>query len=221
MRRLTLLLFLGFAAVPAAGQEWVAGIEATSDTSHTWVTHYTRSGPITLWQTVSYLRYVVREGDGVTQIESPGLSTGATYHWTAGTRTASLGAGYEMRWTDRRSPSGESTTETQRGPIAEGELVQRFGQRTSARLAGRWSGANQWRATSLEVRRQISRALRVGPQIIWQGTEEIDVLSAGALVETPLGESALQLRAGMARIRHPNGPDSTQPYFSAGIVVPF
>ncbi|HUP48198.1 MAG TPA: hypothetical protein VNA04_05340 [Thermoanaerobaculia bacterium] len=219
--RFRALVLAALLATPAAAQDWVAGIEATSDTSYTYVTHYTRSGPVTFWQTVSFLRYSVREAGGTTQIESPGIATGLTYRWTQRNWSAAAGAGYEMRWTDRLPPGGVSTTERQQGPIVEGDVFQRLSARTSVRGAARWSGANDWRAGSFEVRREIRRALRAGPQVVWQGNDEIQVFSVGAFAETPLGNSALQLRAGQARIAHRDGTRATQPYFSVGIVVPF
>lgn len=219
--RLRLVLLITLAAAPAAAQDWVAGIEATSGASYTYVTHYTRAGDVTLWQTVSYLRYRINEAGGQTEINSPGISTGAMYRWNLRNTSAGFGAGYEMRWTERRAPNGIATTERQQGPIVEGDIAQRFAARTSGRIAGRWSGANEWRAVSAELRQEITRSLRVGPQIILQGNEDISVLSAGGFVEIPLGDSALQFRAGQARIEHRDGTTQSEPYFSAGIVVPF
>lgn len=208
-------------ALPVAAQDWVAGIEATSDTSYTYVTHYSRSGSILIWQTVSYLRYSVREGVSETQVHSPGISSGALYRWTRRTTSGGLGAGYEMRWTERRPGGAPAISEREQGPIVEGDISQRLATRTSGRLAARWSAANDWRAASAELRHEIRPSLRAGPQVVYQGNDEVEVVSAGALVEIPRGSSALQFRGGVAQVRQRDGEQRTQPYFSAGIVFGF
>ena len=219
MRIRAVLLALTF-TLPAAAQDWVAGVEATSGASYTYLTHYSRSGPVIFWQTFSYLTYRVRESGVETRVNSPGVATGVMYRWQEDDLSAGIGGGYEVRWTERQS-GGAPRSETEQGPIIEGDVAWRFATRTAARVAGRWSGANDWTAASAEIRQELTRRIRVGPQVIWQGNDDITVVSAGGFVEFPLGETALQLRAGQARIDHRDGTTQTQPYFSAGIVVPF
>lgn len=221
MMRRSLLAFTLLLATPAAAQEWVAGVEATAGATYSYLTHYTRSGDIIVWQTVSLLTYRTREGVGETRVSSPGIASGLMRRWTTHERSFGIGAGYEVRWTERRLPNAPPTTENEQGLIVEGDFLQRFSARTSGRLAGRWSGANNWRAASAEISQQITGRLRAGPQVIWQGNEDITVLSAGAFVEIPLGRSGFQIRGGQARIEHRDGTTETQPYLSAGIVVPF
>ncbi|HUP45749.1 MAG TPA: cellulose biosynthesis protein BcsS [Thermoanaerobaculia bacterium] len=214
-------MLISLTALPLSAQDWVAGVEATANTSYSYVTHYSRSGPMIYWQTVSYLTYRVNDGGTDTSVSSPGVAIGATYRWQQRNTSAGIGAGYEMRWTERRREGQVPVSETEQGPIVEADLSQRFAARTSGRIAARYSGANEWRAASAEVRQEIGARLRVGPQVIWQGNEDIKVLSAGAFVEIPLGDTWLQLRGGQARIEHRDGTTQNEPYFSAGIVVPF
>jgi hypothetical protein len=213
--RLILLLLFSIAAFPLFGQ-WVGGVEATSDTTYTYVTHYSGNPPWIFWQTASYLTYKVREGNVETTVSSPGVAAGATHRWSSGDTTAGLGAGYELRWTERRG-----FTDHEQGPVVEGDIIQRFASRTSGRVAARWSGANDWIAASAEIRQRLTRRLIIGPQAIWQGNDDVKVLSLGGFVEIPLGGNALQIRGGQARIEQADGSTTNEPYFSVGVVVPF
>jgi hypothetical protein len=221
--RVSAVLFL--IAMPAAAQDWVAGVDTNGDATFTYVTHYsrrplTRSTSLLYWQSASYLSYRVNESGGTTRVNSPGVSTGVSYGWTNRKSRASIGGGYEIRWTERNAPSG-ITRETEQGPVVEGDVATRLAARTAGRVAGRYSFANKWRAASADLRQQIAPRLYAGPQVIWQGNRDLSVLSAGAFIEIPFGTSALQLRAGQARTKSPNGPAETKPYVSAGIVVAF
>ena len=219
--RNTLIVIVALTAAPALAQDWVAGVEATTDTSYTYVTHYSRSGSILIWQTVSYLRYSTRDGGSDTQVHSPGISTGAMYRWSRGSTSGGFGAGYEMRWTERRPTGAPPVSQREQGPIVEADLTQRLAARTSGRVAARWSSANVWRAASAELRYEIRPTLRVGPQVVYQGNDDVEVLSAGGVVEIPRGPSALQFRGGVARVNQRDGTTRTQPYFSVGIGFAF
>lgn len=212
-------------ASPLCAQDWVAGVEATSGATYTYLTHYSRAGDFTIWQTISLLTYRTRDGAVETRVNSPGVSSGILRRWTTGQTSLGLGAGYEVRWTERSGDRTAPRSETEQGIVLEGDLTQRLAARTSARVAGRWSAANDWRTAVAEMRQEITRRLRVGPQVIWQGNEDITVVSAGGFVEIPIGRrtagTALQIRGGQARIEHRDGAKETQPYFSAGIVIPF
>ena len=225
MKVLAAIALLAGMAIPAAAQDWVAGIDTNGDATFSYVTHYSRR-PLTpatdllLWQSASYLTYRVNESGGTTRVNSPGVSTGVSYGWRNRKTRASVGGGYEIRWTERNAPAG-ITRETEQGPVVDGDVATRLAARTAGRLAARYSFANQWRAASADLRQQIAPRLFAGPQVIWQGNRDLTVLSAGGFVEIPLGASALQLRAGQARTKSGNGPAETKPYFSAGIVVAF
>ena len=225
MRSKLSLCLLLLVTTSAHGQDWVAGVEATSGATYSYLTHYSRHGSYLLWQTVSLLTYRSREGSTETRVSSPGVSSGVMRRWEDTDRSYGLGAGYEMRWTERRTTGQLPVRENEQGVLIEGDLLQRFGPRTAGRVAGRWSFANDWRSASADLGYIISGGLRVGPQVILQGNDDITVTSAGAFVEVPLGRnlmrSALQVRGGQARIEHRDGTSETKPYFSAGIVVPF
>ena len=215
------IVILTLVAMPLAAQDWVAGVEATTDTSYTYVTHYSRSGSILMWQTVSYLRYSVRDGASDTEVHSPGISTGAMYRWSRGATSGRFGAGYEMRWTERRRAGELPVSEREQGPIVEGDVTRRLSARASGRVAARWSAANEWRAASGELRYEVRPSLRAGPQVVYQGNDEVEVLSAGGLIEIPRGPGAIQFRGGVANVSQRDGASTTQPYFSAGIVFGF
>ena len=225
MRSKLLITLLVLMPLSAQAQDWVAGVEATSGATYAYLTHYTRRGDYILWQTLSLLTYRTRDGAVETRVNSPGIASGITRRWDSSERSFGIGAGYEVRWTERSEPGRPAFRENEQGVIVEGDVLQRFGSRTAGRVAGRWSAANDWRAASADLGYTITGGMRVGPQVIWQGNDDITVTSAGAFVEIPLGRSvmrsALQLRGGQARIAHRDGTTDTEPYFSAGIVVPF
>ena len=225
MRTTIALALLFLVATPVFAQDWVAGVETTSGATYSFLTHYSRRGDYVLWQTLSLLTYRSREGSVETRVNSPGVSSGIMRRWDSAETSFGVGTGYEVRWTDRRTTGRAPSRETEQGVLLEGDVVRRLGSRTAGRVAGRYSFANEWRAASADVGYTISGGVRIGPQIIWQGNEELSVTSAGAFVEIPLGRSimrsALQLRGGQARIEHSDGTTETKPYFSAGIVLPF
>lgn len=220
--------FLAFTfafASAAYAQDWVAGVEANDAASFSYVTHYSRqplsrTTQLVYFETISYLTYRINENGGTTRINSPGIGGGVMYRWEQRQLSAGVGAGYEMRWTERRPPGGLVTRETQAGPTINGDVGRRFG-RTSARAGVAYSSANEWRAASGDIRQDIGHRLRIGPQVVWQGNEDIKVLSAGAVLEIPLGPNAIQLRGGRARIRERNGTSETRPYFSVGVAHSF
>ena len=215
-----------FIALPAAAQDWVAGIEATSGATYSYLTHYSRNGDYTVWQTLSLLTYRSRDDGGTeVRVNSPGVAAGISRRWNFSSTSLGLGTGYEVRWTERRGTGAADFRETEQGPLIEGDVVQRFTPRLSGRVGGRWSGANDWIAASAEAGYIVMRGIRVGPQILWHGNEDIRVRSTGGFIEIPLGRSvmrsALQIRGGQARIEHADGTTDSEPYFSAGIVIPF
>ena len=220
--RLALLLLL---AVPAAAQEWVAGVEGTSDSSFTYLTHYSHSGDFLFWQTASLLNYTTRDGFSETSVNSPGLGAGVMRRWSNPRRSFGIGTGYEVRWTERQVENGQPQDVTEQGILVEADLIQNFGDRTSGRIGGRWSASNDWVAVSGDLRYRLARSLRAGPQVIYNGNDDIQSFAGGLVLEIPMGPipqgKAMTFRGGIAQVEYLDGTTETQPYFSAGITFPF
>jgi hypothetical protein len=84
-------------------------------------------------------------------------------------------------------------------------------------VAGRYSDANQWAHGSGNLLFDVSPRLRLGPELTWQGNDDVRVQETGAIVGVPMGEGWIYLRGGRATTRSRNGDERTEPYFSAGI----
>ena len=220
--RLPLLLLLAF---PLAAQEWVAGVEGTSDSSFTYLTHFSRHGDYLFWQSANLLTYTTRNGFSETTVTSPGLGAGVLRRWNTPHRSFSLGTGYEVRWTERQVENAPPEDITEQGIMVEGDVIQNFGPRTSGRLGGRWSAANDWATVTGDLRYRLSRSFRAGPQVIYNGNDDIKAFAGGLVVEIPLSPNptatVMTFRGGIARVEYLDGTRVTDPYFSAGVTVPF
>jgi hypothetical protein len=224
LRSLTLVILL--MGVPLAAQEWTAGVEANQTASYSYLTHSSRrpagaNRQLVIWQTASYLQYRVRDGAGTTRVQSPGLAAGAMLRWNLGDVQAGAGAGWEVRWTTRDPGSAPKNTRTQTGPVLNGDLAVRLDPRTTASLAAQHSGAIDWSSVSSDLRYAVTPAIRIGPQAIWQGNDDLRVMALGGVLEVPFEGTSLQIRGGQARVRHRNGTRETEPYLSVGLAHRF
>lgn len=226
MARPTLALAMFLIAAPLSG-EWVAGYEGDDRRGYGHLTRLERISlapgrQLVLWGTASYLFYDVRELGGTTRVTSPGIGAGAMVRWSTTRSDFGIGPGYEVRWTRRSAPGGFGASETEHGPFFQGDLTYRLDALTRLGIAGSYSDANEWLHSRGHVIREISPALRAGPELGIQGNDDVRVHSYGGIVEVPLQDrTGLQFRAGQARIRYRDGSEESRPYYSVGIARSF
>ncbi|HMC20952.1 MAG TPA: hypothetical protein VKL19_03810 [Thermoanaerobaculia bacterium] len=223
MNRGALAVSLILLAQTLSAGEWVVGAEGDNRHTYTYISRIQRR-PVRRGQelvfagTVSYLRY---ESGGLT-VSSPGLGGSAEYRFFGPRYSFGAGAGYEVRYTDRRI-AGASDSKIDHGPIALTDASFRIAQQTWISATGGYSVANEWLAGNVQLKQGLSPGLRVGAESGWQGNDDIRVRTQGGLVEVPAGSerSWLQFRAGTATIRDRNGNEERRPYYSFGIARSF
>jgi hypothetical protein len=174
------------------------------------------------WASASYLYYTTIAAGGEAEVSAPGLGAGVSYRWRPTSRLAlSFGPGYEYRWTRRELPSGAELDEGGGGLALQGSLGYAISDRTSVGFTGSWFGASEWIWLRGALRQQITPSFRAGPEVGYQGNDDVTVREIGAILEIPYGENWVYARAGQATEQHRNGPEETRPYFSAGIARSF
>ena len=216
---------LSFAS-PLVAQDWVAGASGNSSTAFTYLTHYFRhrltpTTQLVYFQSVSYLTYEITDAGHTTRVSSPGLSAGAEYRFDDPKLTAGIGGGWELRWNSHDLGKGVSVTENVSGPVVQGDVGVHFTPATFGRVAAAYGNANRWHAVDADLRQSIGRAFRIGPEVLWEGNDDIDVASVGVLFEIPLQRNLLDIRGGQSHVTNRDGTKETHPYFSVGIVLPF
>lgn len=226
MTRLTIAVAILLVATPL-GAEWVVGYEGDDRRGYGHLTRLerislARGRQLVLWGTASYLFYDVRELGATTTVTSPGIGAGAMMRWSTSRSDFGIGPGYEVRWTRRSAPGGFDTSETEHGPFVQGDLTYRFDAMTRLGVAGSYSAANEWIHSRGQLIREITPALRAGPEVGFQGNDDVRVQSYGGVVELPLQDrTGLQIRAGQSRIRYRDGTEESRPYYSVGIARSF
>jgi len=216
---------LAFAS-PLIAQDWVAGASANSSTAFTYLTHYshhrlTRTTELVYFQSISYLTYEIHDGGHETRVNSPGLSAGVEYRYDDRKLTAGIGGGWEFRWNTHDVGNGLSLTESASGPVVQTDVGMHFTESTFGRVAAAYGNANQWHAVSGDLRQTLGHGFRIGPEVLWQGNDDLDVFSFGVLFEIPLERNALDIRGGQSHVTNRDGTKESHPYFSIGVVVPF
>jgi hypothetical protein len=222
MRRIVLGCLVFLIGATASAQQWIVGAEGGENRGSAFLmlreTKKLASGnEIMLWGSVNYLYYDVRSSGTETNVRSPGLSGGVMYRWILPNAHLGLGPGYDVRFTERRFRDGSSVRETEHGPVAMGDAWVRIADNVVSSGTATYSTANEWLASRANVMLEMSRALRVGPEVGWHGNDDLRVREYGGIVEIAMDEQWLWLRAGQARTRHRGGLEETQPYFSVGI----
>jgi hypothetical protein len=102
------LALLGLVAVPARGQELVAGWEGDgARRGYAFLSPAVAVGldarhAIVVRGAASYLYYDFPEGGGRTAVVSPGASAGLGYRWRGARLSVTLAAGAERRWKEAR-----------------------------------------------------------------------------------------------------------------------
>jgi hypothetical protein len=210
-----------------AAAEWGAGFQGSGDYGYTWITWST---PVDLvqgqrsvfWTTASYQYYRVSELGGTTQVRAPGLGAGVTFFWNPSPDTAiSFGPGYEYRWITRDLAGGGEIDDAQGGVVLQGTIDHRLLERTFIGGGVSYLGATEWRAARASLRQQIGEGLRIGPEVSFQGNDDVEVHELGAIAELPQGRNWIYVRAGQATEKHRGGFEETRPYFSVGVARSF
>ena len=221
MRRLLILLLLLMPA--AASAEVIAGVEGGSDRGYAYLTWMTplplsQSGDLLFWTTGSYLYYRTVDAGGETRVRAPGLGAGVYYRWQATpTLGLAVGPGYEYRWAERELPSGAEIDESGGGLALQGIASWMATPKTRVEATGGHFGASEWSWTRASLRQELSPSLRVGPEIGFQGNDDVKIREIGAVAEVPYGRNWLVIRGGQATDDYGNGVEETRPYFSVGI----
>jgi hypothetical protein len=226
MPRITLALATLLIAAPLSA-EWVAGYEGDDRRGYGYLMRLERfpiapGRQVVVWGTASYLFYDAREAGGASRVTSPGVGAGAMVRWSTARSDFGIGPGYEVRWTRRADLGGFESREIEHGPSVQGDLSYRLDALTRLGVAGSYSDANEWLHGRGHLIREISPALRAGPEAGVQGNDDVRVYSYGGVVEVPLQDrTGLQFRAGQSRIRYRDGTEEARPYYSLGIARSF
>lgn len=221
-RRVVFALLIGSAPLPLAA-DWNLGFEGSSNRGYAFLTW---AHPISLsageqlvpWGTVSWLYYTTVAAGGEAEVSAPGIGAGVMYRWQPSPRLAlGIGPGYEYRWTRRQLPSGLELDEAGGGLALQTSLGYAMTDSTSLGLTGSWFGASEWIWVRGAVRQQITPSLRLGPEVGYQGNDDLTVTELGGIVEIPYGRNWLYARAGQATEEYRGGREEKRPYFSVGI----
>lgn len=228
-------LFLMAAYSPASlSQEVVTGWEGNSSRGYSFVSPAVpvHKGAPFSWivrGSVSYLYYDVPQGNGKTEVHSPGESLSVALRYAAPGITATIGSGYETRQTKRRLASGAETKETENGVLVQGDVWFQVTPLTTLSAIVSYSGANDYVWARGGVKRQItnfdyqgSTTLHVGAEVTQQGNKDSKAAQLGALFEIayPRSNTSLQFRSGLQRI-DAGGSRSSRPYFGVGLYRAF
>jgi hypothetical protein len=221
MRRYLLILLLAF-PLPALA-DWVGGVEGGSDRGYaylTWMTPLPLSGTddLLFWTTGSYLYYRTVDEAGETNVKAPGLGAGVLYRWQISPRLfVALGPGYEYRWTTRELPGGGEIDDHGGGLALQSNASWLATDKTRVDAGAGYFGAGEWSWGRASLRQELSPSLRVGPEIGFQGNDDVKVRELGAVAEVPYGRNWLVIRGGQATEDYGAGREETRPYFSVGI----
>jgi hypothetical protein len=218
MRALALLLLL---LLPTRGlAEIVGGVEGGSDRGYAYLTWMTplplaQADDLLFWLTGSYLYYRSVESFGETSVKAPGVGAGVLYRWRAApTLSLALGPGYEYRWVTRELPGGAEVEDNGGGLAFQGAASWQARPKTRLEANGGYFGASEWLWSRASLRQEVSRSLRVGPEVGFQGNEDVKVRELGGIAEVPYGRNWLILRGGQATEDYGDGREETRPYFS-------
>lgn len=221
MRR---FLILSLLLIPlSATAEIVGGVEGGSDRGYAYLTWMTplplsQNEDLLFWTTGSYLYYRAVDAGGETNVRAPGLGAGVLYRWQVSpTLNLAVGPGYEYRWAKRELPSGAEIDESGGGLALQGVASWLATPKTRIEATGGYLGASEWSWTRASLRQELSPSLRVGPEIGFQGNEDVKVREIGAVAEVPYGRNWLVIRGGQATDDYGGGIEETRPYFSVGI----
>ncbi|HVR43711.1 MAG TPA: hypothetical protein VMS56_09735 [Thermoanaerobaculia bacterium] len=223
MSRTGTAFLISLIVATAAGAEVTAGLEGSEDRGLGFLTwaHPIPVGSdeaIVPWITASYLWYRSFASGGETEVRAPGLGAGVLYRWRPGPRLAlAIGPGYEYRWARRHLPGGAEIADDGGGAVFHGSLGYLISARTQLAASANYYGASEWIWSRASVRQEITPSLRAGPEIGYQGNDEVRVREIGGIVEIPYGRNWVFVRAGQAREDYGGGREQTRPYFSAGI----
>lgn len=217
MKRL-LIPLLTLLSATAAQAQWGFGAEGNDRQAYVWLTRYEPvisrpQSQVLLFGTVSWRRY---EPGPFESVSGPGLAAGAMYRRTTANWSGGVGAGWDVRWLDYDIP-GETRSETSSGPALMGDVSARIADRMTLGAGANYWGADEWLATSGHLLYDVTPSLRVGPEIGFDGNDDLDVRRYGAIVGFPQGQRWLYLRGGQATTEDRFGNETTEPYFSAGI----
>ncbi len=221
MRRLILVALLLLPSSALA--EIVGGVEGGADRGYaylTWMTPLPLAGQndLLFWTTGSYLYYRTVDEAGETQVRAPGLGAGVLYRWRVSPELfVSVGPGYEYRWTRRELPGGAELDDDGGGIALQGYASWLAMPKTRIEAGAGYYGASEWTWTRGSLRQEISPSLRVGPEVGFQGNDDVKVREVGAVAEIPYGRNWLVLRGGQATEDYGGGREESRPYFSVGI----
>lgn len=174
---------------------------------------------VLLWTTASYRYYDILDAGGTTTVRGPGIGAGATWRWRVSDRlSVAAGPGWEYRWIERELPTGQTLDEPDSGVLLQGALGYRIADRTFLDASAGYAGADDWTSSRAMLLQQIGDGLRLGPEVGWQGNDDVRVFEVGGVAQVPWGDEAwLGVRAGQARERYRGGLEETRPYFSVSV----
>jgi hypothetical protein len=170
----------------------------------------------------SHLYYEVADSAGPTLVRSPGAGLSLGLRWSAPGVSAAAGAGYEQRWTRRRSPAGAEQRVAERGPVVHAELFIGPAHRTTAFAFGTYGHANRyiWARAGAVHRAPWRGSPRpgAGVELTAQGNDDVRAWQLGGMasLEFPPVRLSLQARAGGAWLRHAGGRRESRPYLGVG-----
>lgn len=229
------ILFACLLPRPGLGQELIGGWEGDASRGYAFGSPVFNVGlgghnALLLRGTGSYLYYRFPDAGGSTHVTSPGAGGALGYRVRAGGLSATLAAGYEVRWTTRRPSVGPLLRVTERGITAQGELFFQATSLTNLNAIVSYGDANRYVWARGGVKRQLTNtrfqgpvALAVGVEATAQGNHDARAYQGGGLLALELlrAHGSLQSRAGYTRLQYPDGLVESRPYFGIGLYRAF
>jgi len=178
----------------------------------------------------SYLYYQFPDSTGTTNVRSPGVSGGMAFRFRSQRLTTTIGAGYEIRWDERKFGNGQSGRTVEGGVQAQVDAFFQATPLTNLNVISSYGYANRYSWTRAGVKRQItnkkftgSHALSLGIEGTDQGNRDLREYAAGGLFELAFlhAHASLQFRAGYTRRRYVGQSYTSRPYLGFGLYRSF
>lgn len=212
-------------AVPAPGQELIAGYEGDGEGGYgfaTLVFEAPKDKPraFVLRLTGSYLHYGYPEAGGDTEVDSPGGALAVGLRLRGGRTTFTIGPGIEVRQKTSAFASGSEVEETLVGAVLQADLYSMPSPTTALFAFASWNGADDYLWGRAGGKLQVSNrsfagsaSWLVGAQVTAHGNDEVDVVQVGPLVELSLKTGgSFQLHGGWSWRGYPAAPSRSQAY---------
>ncbi|MBW3564034.1 MAG: hypothetical protein KY459_04860 [Acidobacteria bacterium] len=220
MRRSLMTVLALLTAGPLSAADWTIGYEGSDQWAHGFLTvsqpvSRLGEGDLIAWGTASYIRYDVIDGGARRNVSAPGVGAGVLWRWSSRRSLFALGPGYEFRWINREG----FERRTEHGLTLRADGHHWFGESLILTANTTYYDAIEWTAARSSLEYALGEnSFRIGPEIAYQGNDDISVREIGGILRYPVSDqTSAWVRGGTARTELSDGTRRDDPYFSAGV----